>query len=46
LIHDRISEGRFYPVNVWAISALVPANIVAMLIARTEIGKALIEALG
>jgi uncharacterized membrane protein YozB (DUF420 family) len=46
LIHDRISEGRFYPVNVWGISVLVPANIVAMLISRTEFGKALIEALG
>jgi uncharacterized membrane protein YjfL (UPF0719 family) len=46
LIHDRISEGRFYPVNVWGISALVPANIVAMLISRTDMGKALIEALG
>jgi len=46
LIHDRISEGRFYPVNVWGASALVSANIVAMLISGTEIGKALIEALG
>jgi hypothetical protein len=46
LIHDRISEGRFYPVTVWGVLALVPANIVAMLISRTEFGKALIEALG
>jgi hypothetical protein len=46
LIHDRISEGRFYPVNVWAISVLVPVNIAAVLIASTEFGKGLIEALG
>ena len=46
LIHDRISEGQFYPVNVWGASAMVSANIAAMLISGTEIGKALIEALG
>jgi len=46
LIYDRINEGRFYPINVWGGSALVSANIVAMLISQTEIGKALIEALG
>ncbi len=46
LIHDRISEGRFYPVTVWGASVLVLANIVGMMISRTAIGQSLIEALG
>ena len=46
LIHDRISEGRFYSVNVWGASALVSSTVAALLISGTEFGKALIEALG
>jgi hypothetical protein len=46
LIHDRINEGRFYPVTVWGASALVSATILSMTIAGTEFGRGLIEALG
>jgi hypothetical protein len=46
LIHDRLNEGRFYPVTVWGASALVSATILSMTIAGTEFGRGLIEALG